>query len=152
MYCYQINIHKNSRTARSYNPMLHVVTETVSTHIFPPFQAWFLLLRWARCDCILKVKATIHQGLAKSLTGFYVLRVPMHSVKSCWVWIRMPESPLALVEGHAPPQTINQWALELRGYAAHIPRLLQGNKDALFPAQKYTNTSSADVLYSNRIQ
>lgn len=68
---------------------------------------------------------------------------------SCSVCTRVLEGPLDFVGGHAPPQTINQWALELRGYAAHIPCVLQGNKDALFPEQRYTNTAGPAIAFSN---
>lgn len=140
----QIDIHKSSRTARSYNPMLHVVTKVFLHTFFLAFQVSFFLLRWAKCDCILKVKATIHQGLAKSLTEFYVLRAPMVLRNSCWHCICVLKGPCALVEGHAPPQTINQWALELGVMQPTLPAcLLQGNKDTLF-----SNTTGLNVLFT----
>ncbi len=149
MHCHQININKSSRTARPYNPMLPL--DCIYTH-FSSFSGLVspsqMSKMWLYSQSQSRYSPGTHQKLDRIVcaTCAYAFRI------SCWVWIRVLESLLSLDEGHAPPQTINQWALELRGYTAHIPCLLQGNKDALFPAQKYTNTAGPDVLYSNRIQ
>lgn len=151
MHCHQINIHKSSRTARSYNPMLHVVTR-LHLHTFS-------LLFKPRFSCSDEQDVIV---FSKSKPLFTRDSPKAWQDCMCYVCLCIQKIVLGVntcagksscpCRGHAPTQTINQWALELRGYAAHIPCLLQGNKDALFPAQKYTNTAGPEVLYSNCIQ